>query len=73
MQCIHFNKKNPKKHRLNNFVTLGNIQHASGNQPLKEPALGSGDKYTTLLPLAWTIKLVFHFGLRVFSYEATFC
>ena len=32
---------------------LQNIQHTSGNWPLKGPALGSaGDKYTTLLPLA---------------------
>ena len=31
---------------------LHNIQHTSGNPPLKGPALGSADKYTTLLPLA---------------------
>ena len=34
------------------------------------PALGSADKYTTLLPLAWLIKPVLH--LRFFSYEVTF-
>ena len=50
---------------------LCNIQHTSGNQPLKGPALGSADKYTTLLPLAWLIKPVFH--LRIFLYKATFC
>ena len=50
---------------------LRNIQHTSGNQPLKGPTLGSADKYTTLLPLAWLIKLVFH--LQFFLYEATFC
>ena len=42
------------------MVTLCNIQHTSGNQPLKEPALGSADKYFTLLPLVCPIKLVFH-------------
>ena len=31
---------------------LRNIQHTSGNRPLKGPALESADKYTTLLPLA---------------------
>ena len=36
-----------------NFITLCNIQHTSGNRPLKEPSLGSADKHTTLLPLAW--------------------
>ena len=77
MQCILFNndnkkqKKNKKKHRFNNFVTLHNIQHTSGNRPLKGPALGSAHKYTTLLPLAWPIKPVFH--LQIFSYETTFC
>ena len=75
-------KKNDKKkihlsflycivgYRLNNFVTLRSIQHASGNGSLKGPTLGSADKYTTLLPLAWPIKPAFH--LRVFSYKATF-
>ena len=58
-------------YRLNNFVTLRNIKHTSGNRRLKGPALGSADKYTTLLPLAWSIKPVIH--LRVFLYEATFC
>ena len=43
---------------MNNFVTLRNIQHASGNRTLKGHALGSADKYTTLLPLAWPIKPV---------------
>ena len=47
-----------------------NIHHTSGNQPLKGPALRSADKYTTLLPLAWPIKPVFH--LQIFSYKATF-
>ena len=40
--------------------TLRSIQHTIGNQPLKWPALGSADKYTTLLPLVWSIKPVFH-------------
>ena len=62
MQCILFNKK--KTYRLNNFFTLRNIQHTSGNRPLKGPALGSADKYTTL-----PIKPVFY--LRIFSYEVT--
>ena len=44
---------------MNNFVTLCNIQHTSGNRPLKEPGLGSADKYTSLLPSAWSIKPVF--------------
>ena len=39
-------------HCLNNFVALHNIQYTSGIQPLKGPALGSADKYTTLLLLA---------------------
>ena len=30
-----------------------NVQRKSGNQPLKGPALGSADKYNTLLLLAW--------------------
>ena len=52
-----FNKKqkqnkNKKTNHLNNFVTLRNIQHTSGNRPLKGPLLGSADKYTTLLQLA---------------------
>ena len=71
MQYILFNKTKAKKHCLNNLVTLGNIQHTSGNLPLKEPPLGSADKYTILLPLAWPIKPVFH--LRIFLYEVTFC
>ena len=49
---------------------LRNIQHTSGNRPLKGPALGSADKDTTLLPLVWSIKPVFH--LRIYSYEVTF-
>ena len=48
-----------------------NIQHTTENQPLKGPALGSADKYTTLLPLAWLIKPVFN--LKIFPYEAIFC
>ena len=44
---------------MNNFVTLHNIQHTSGNRPLKGPGLGSADKYTTLLLSAWPIKPVF--------------
>ena len=55
---------------MNNFVTFRNIQHTSGHQPLKGPALGSADKYTALFPLAWLIKPVFH--LQIFSYEAPF-
>ena len=44
MQCILFNiKKNKKTYRLNNFVTLRNIQHTSGNRTLKRPELGSAD------------------------------
>ena len=50
---------------------IHNIQHTIGNWSLKWPALGSVDKYTTLLPLAWPIKPVFY--LQIFSYEATFC
>ena len=43
-----FEQKTPKKHIVwINFVTLHNIQHASGNWPLKGPALRSADKYTT--------------------------
>ena len=38
---------------------LRNVQHTSGNWPLKRLALGSADKYTTLLPLAWPIKRLF--------------
>ena len=61
MQWILFNKKKYIYiYRLNNFTTLRNIQHTSGNRPLKGPALGSADKYTSLLPLAWPIKPVFH-------------
>ena len=29
-----------------------NVERVSGNRPLKGPALGSADKYNTLLPLA---------------------
>ena len=36
----------------------------------KRPKLGLADKYTTLIPLAWLIKPVFH--LQIFSFEATF-
>ena len=56
---------------LNNFVRFGNIQHTSGSWPLKGPALGSADKYTTLLPLTWSIKLVFQW--QIISEEVTFC
>ena len=49
---------------------LHNIQHTSGNWPLKGPALGSNDIYTTLLPLARLIEPVFH--LQIFLNEATF-
>ena len=35
-----------QSYRLNDFITLHNIQHASGNPPLKGPTLGSADKYT---------------------------
>ena len=66
-----FEQKTPKNIVWINFVMLHNIQHASGNWPLKGLALGSADKYTTLLPLAWLIKPVFH--LQIFSYVATFC
>ena len=55
---------------MNNFITLCNIQHTSGNQPLKGPRLGSSDKYTTLLLLALLIKPVFH--LQMSLPEATF-
>ena len=53
------------------FVMLCNIQHASGNWPLKGLALGSDDKYTALFLLAWPIKSVFH--LRIYSYKSNFC
>ena len=46
---------NPFYINLNGF-NIHNIQHASGNRPLKQPALGSADKCTTFLPLAWSIK-----------------
>ena len=49
---------------------LRNIRHTSGNWPLKGPALGPANKYTTLLLLTWPIKPVFH--LRIFPCEATF-
>ena len=45
-----------QSYRLSNFVKLLNIQRTSRNRPLKGPTLGSADKYTTLLPLAWPIK-----------------
>ena len=51
---------------------LRNIQHASGNRPLKGPTLGSADKYATLLPLAWPIKLAVS-QLQIFLYKANFC
>ena len=54
----------------NNVITLCIIQYTSRNRPVKDPALGSTDKYATLFPLAWPIKPDFH--LRIFSYEATF-
>ena len=49
---------------------LCNIQYTSGNQSLKGPAIGSDDKYTTLLLLAWSNKPVFQ--LLSFSYKAKF-
>ena len=55
---------------MNNFVTLGIIQHVTGNRPLKGPALRSADKCTTLLQLAWLIKPVFH--LRIFFVWSNF-
>ena len=61
---------NPFYINLNGF-NIHNIQHGSGNQPLKGPALGSTDKCTTFLPLAWSIKP--DFPLTNFSYEVTFC
>ena len=45
---------------MNNFITSRNIQSTIGNRPLKRPAWGSADKYTTLLLLAWSIKPVYH-------------
>ena len=54
-------------YRLNNFVTLRNIEHTIENRSLKVPTLRSADKCTILLPLVWPIKPVFH--LRFFSYE----
>ena len=42
----------------------------SGKRPLKWSALGSTDKYTTLLPLAWLIKPVFH--QRIFFVRSDF-
>ena len=65
MQRILFNKQTKKTYRLNNFIRLRNIHHASANWTLKGPILGSADRYTTLLPLAWPIKPFFHF--RIFS------
>ena len=59
-----------QSYHLNNFVTLRNIQHTSGNRSLKGPALRSADKYTTLLPLAWPINPVFH--LRIFFVRSDF-
>ena len=55
---------------MSNFATLCNIQHENGNWPLEGSALGSVDKDTTLLSLAWLIKAVFPF--QFFSYKATF-
>ena len=52
---------------LKSFLVSKNF---GGKWPLKGATLGSADKYTTLLPLAWPIKPVFH--LHIFSYEATF-
>ena len=45
---------------LNNFITLRNIQHTSGNWPLKGPASGLADKYTTFFSLAWPIKPIYY-------------
>ena len=42
----------------------------SGNGSFKGSALGSAYKYTTLLPLAWPIKLVFH--LQIFFIQSNF-
>ena len=53
-----------------NFIALCNIQYRSGNRSLKGPAFGSADKYTTLLSLAWLIKLIFH--LRILLHDMTF-
>ena len=43
----------------------------SGNWPLKGPSLGSADKYTTLLPLAWPIKPEFNW--QIIWYKVTIC
>ena len=64
----HF--KTPFYINLSGF-NIHNIQHASGNRPLKGPALGLADEYTILLLLVCSIKPVFY--LHIFSYEATFC
>ena len=50
---------------------LCNIQHTSGNRPLKRAALGSAGKCITLLPLAWPMKPVLH--LQIFLHKANFC
>ena len=52
-----------------NFIALHNIQHTSRNRSLKGPILGSADKCTTLLLLAWPIEPVFY--LQFFLYKAT--
>ena len=46
---------------------LRNIQHTGGNRPLKGAALGSADKYITLLLLARPNKPIF--DLQIFSYN----
>ena len=48
---------------------LHNIQHTSGNRPLKGP-LGSADKYTTLLSLACRLSQI---STSDFFVQATFC
>ena len=76
MQCILFNKQTKTTYRLNNFITLSNIHHASANRTLKGPVLGPADKYTTLLPLTWPIKPFFHFRIfrkELFVYVITDC
>ena len=46
---------------------LRNIQNTGGNRPLKGAALGSADKYITLLLLARPNKPIF--DLQIFSYN----
>ena len=41
---------------MNNINTLLNIQHTITNRPVKGLTLGSTDKCTTLLLLAWPIS-----------------